>query len=369
MRALVADNDVAFATAVSDNLKSSLEVETAFDGADAMAALRARAFDLVVAEWLLPSIDGVSLARALRESGSHAPFVMCTVVGQREARDYALGAGVSEVLVKPAAVDAVVSAALARLVPGSAPVLVAGAPASSGTLVAGTAPASSGTLRGAALGEDDLAKFTAKAVWRDIGKTLVRALSAATGKTLQEPSTPPTADRHDTRTTLVMVDVRSRIRLELGIFTSIQAGRNLAKEVAGVRDPQADDVIDLLAEMCNQTLGAVKTTMRTGGMNFTLFVPRTRFVQPANEWTSQFPASRTVHLVGEGGLEMMLVLGARPCVVKTLDVALLRENMVLIEDVRDDSGALLAEATARLTANMLVRIKMRAGRQRISVAQ
>lgn len=366
MRALVADNDVAFATSLSDILKSSLDVETVFDGAEALAALRARAFDLVIAEWFLPSVDGVSLARALRETGAQAPFMMCTVVGQREARDYALGAGVSEVLVKPITADAVTSAALARLVPGSTPMLVAG---SAPMLAAAAGPASSSTFRGAPAPDDDLAKFTAKGVWRDIGKTLVRALSAATGKTLQEAPASSTMERHDTRTTLVMVDVRSRLRLELGIFTSIQAGRNLAKEVAGVRDPQADDVIDLLAEMCNQTLGVVKTAMRVGGMNFTLFVPRTRFVQPASEWASQFPASRTVHLVGEGGLEMMLVLGARTCVVKTVDVALLRENMVLVDDVRDGSGAILAEATARLTANMLVRIKMRAGRQRISVAQ
>jgi CheY-like chemotaxis protein len=360
MRVLVADNDVAFATALSDILRGSLDVETAFDGAEAVAALRARTFDLVIAEWLLPSMDGISLVRAMREAGSSAPFVICTVLAQREARDYALAAGVSEVLVKPTPADAVASAVLSRLVPGSAPVLVASAAAT---------PASSGTLRGAAPSDDDLAKFIAKGAWRDIGKTLARGLSAATGKTLQETAAPSAGEKHDTRTTLVMVDVRSRIRLELGIFTSIQAGRDLAKDVVGVRDPQADDVIELLAEMCNQTLGAVKTAMRAGGMHFTLFVPRTRFVQPASEWASQFPASRTVHLTGEAGLEMMLVLGARLCVVKTVDVALLRENMVLIDDVRDDSGALLAEATARLTANMLVRIKMRAGRQRVSVAQ
>ncbi|HSY25860.1 MAG TPA: response regulator [Polyangiaceae bacterium] len=361
MRVLVADNDVAFATALSDILRDSLDVETAFDGAEAVAALRARAFDLVIAEWLLPSMDGISLVRAMREAGSSAPFVMCTVLAQREARDYALAAGVSEVLVKPTPADAVASAVLSRLVPGSAPVLVASAAAAT--------PASSGVLRGAAPSDDDLSKFIAKGAWRDIGKTLARGLSAATGKTLHETAAPSAGEKHDTRTTLVMVDVRSRIRLELGIFTSIQAGRDLAKDVVGVRDPQADDVIELLAEMCNQTLGAVKTAMRAGGMHFTLFVPRTRFVQPASEWASQFPASRTVHLAGEAGLEMMLVLGARLCVVKTVDVALLRENMVLIDDVRDDSGALLAEAAARLTANMLVRIKMRAGRQRVSVAQ
>jgi CheY-like chemotaxis protein len=360
MRALVVDNDVAFATALSDTLKLSLDVETANDGAEAMVALRARAFDLVIAEWFLPSIDGISLVRALRGLGSQAPFVMCTVITQREAREHALAAGVSEVVVKPTTADAVATVALARLVPSSGSSLVA---------VAAATPLSSGTLRGAAPYDDELAKFTAKPVWREIGKTLVRGISAATGKTLHETPAPFTAEKHDTRTTLIMVDVRSRIRLELGIFTSIQAGRDLAKDVLGVRAPQADDVIDFLAEMCNQTLGTVKTAMRAGSMHFTLFVPRTRFVQPASEWASQFPASRTVHLVGEAGLEMMLVLGARQCVVKTLDVALLRENMVLVDDVRDDSGALLAEATARLTANMLVRIKMRAGRQRVSVAQ
>jgi CheY-like chemotaxis protein len=352
MKALVVDNDVAFATALSDILKGSLEVEIAFDGVEAMAALRARAFDLVVAEWFLPSMDGIALVRALRESGSNAPFVLCTLVGQREARDYALAAGASEVLVKPTTADAVASAVLSRLTPG------------------GATMASSGIMpRVAPTADEDLAKFTAKAAWRDIGKTLLRGFSAATGKTLHETELPSTTDKHDIRTTLVMVDARSLIRLELGIFASIQAGRDLAKEVLGSRDPQAEDVTELLSEMCNQTLGAVKTTMRTGGMQFTLFVPRTRFVQPANGWASQFPAMRTVHLADEAGLEVMLVLGARPCVAKTVDVALLRENMVLIDDVRDDSGTLLAEATARLTANMLVRIKMRAGRQRVSVAQ
>ena len=166
MRVLVADNDVAFATALSDILRNSLDVETTFDGAEAMAALRARPFDLVIAEWLLPSTDGISLVRAMRESGSSAPFLMCTVLAQREAREHALAAGVSEVLVKPATADAVASAALSRLVPGSAPVLVAGAVAP---------PASSGVLRGAAPSDDDLSRFTAKAAWRD--KTLAALMA------------------------------------------------------------------------------------------------------------------------------------------------------------------------------------------------
>ncbi len=348
MRALVVDADVAFATELSHQLRSSAEVETASDGAEALAAIRARTFDLVVAEWLLPTIDGVSLLRALRESGSSAPFVMCTVLSQREAREYALAAGATEVLLKPVAADAVAGAALSRLAPSG-----------------GTAAAR------AVAGDDDLAKFVAKPAWRDVGKLLVRALSAATGKNLQETSSPGTAppERYDSRTTLAMVDVRSRVRLELGVFTTIEGGRQLVKDALRVRDPQPDEVTEFLSEMCNQTLGAVKSAMRVVGSQFTLFVPRTRFVQPAVGWSAQFPASRTVQVAGDAGLAMTLVLGARPCVTKTLEVAALRENMVTVDDVRDDAGAVIAESATRLTANLLVKIKMRAAGQRVNVAE
>jgi DNA-binding response OmpR family regulator len=347
MRALVVDGDVAFAAELSHQLRAFADVETSTDGGEAMAALRARSFDLVVAEWLLPSVDGVSLLRCLRESGSSTPFVMCTVLSQREARDYALAAGATEVLLKPVSADAVASAAIARVTP------------------AGT------TASRAPAGDDDLAKFVAKPAWRDVAKTLVRALAQATGKALQEttPATGSTPERYDSRTTLAMVDVRSRVRLELGVFTTIDGGRQLVKDALRVRDPQPEEVTEFLSEMCNQTLGAVKSAMRVGGAHFTLFVPRTRFVQPAAGWAVQFPASRTVQVAGEAGLTMMLVLGARPCVTKTVEIAALRENMVTVDDIHDDAGAVLAESATRLTANILVKIKMRAAEQRVNVAE
>jgi CheY-like chemotaxis protein len=348
MRVLVVDSDVVFGAELSRLLRPFGDVETSHDGADALAAIRARSFDLLISEWLLPSIDGIALVRALRESGSSATFVMCTVLGQREAREHALAAGVNEVLTKPVSAAAAVQAALGRATPAS------------GTTV--VKPAN---------GNDDLAKFTGKAAWRDVSKTLVRGLAAATGRTLQESAggASPSVDKYDSRTTLAMIDARSRLRFELGIFTTIEGGRELVREALRTRDPQPEEVNEFLSEMCNQTLGAVKSAMRVGGMHFTLLVPRSRFVQLAAGWGAQFPVARTVHVVGDPGLTMMLVVGLKSCAPRSLDVAALRENMVLADAIHDEDGSVLADAATRLTATLLVRLKLRAAGQRTTIVE
>jgi CheY-like chemotaxis protein len=347
MRALVVDGDVAFGAEVSRLLRPWGDVETSCDGAEALAAIRARTFDILIAEWLLPSVDGISLVRALRESGSSATFVMCTVLGQREAREHALAAGATEVLAKPVTAAAAVQAALGRVAPS------------------GTAVIKPTT------GEDNLSKVTAKAAWRDLPKTLVRGLGAALGKTLHEQAEGNGAaiDRYDSRTTLAMVDVRSLVRLELGIFTTIEGGRELVREALRTKEPQPEEVNEFLSEMCNQTLGAVKSAMRVGGMNFTVLVPRSRFVQLAGSWGAQFPATRTIHVVGDQGLTMMLIAGLKPCSPKHVEVAALRENMVLAEAIYDADGTVLADAATRLTANLLVRLKLRAAGQRTIIVE
>jgi DNA-binding response OmpR family regulator len=354
MRALVADGDIAFAKAIAHALGASAEVDVLHDGAQAVTALRAHAYDVVIAEWLLPSADGVSLVRALRESESTAPFVMCTVLTQREAHEYALAAGATEVFGKPARAEVLAAAALAHMVPSP------GAP---------RAPLL-GAMRIAG-GEDDVTKFCAKPSWRGITKTLVKALSAATGTLLREvraEEVPPT-DRYDSRTTLGMVDVRARVRVELGLFTTLDSGRALVRYALRQREPDSEDVTEFLSEMCNQALGALKSAMKADRMQFTLFIARTRFVPVGTSFDDQFPVSRTVHIVGQDGIRMMAVLGAKPCAVNVVSVAALRDNMVLVEDLADADGAVLAEAATRLTASALVRIKARASGRSVRVAE
>jgi hypothetical protein len=249
--------------------------------------------------------------------------------------------------VKPVQARAVAAAALARCAPPGA--------------------AASSMAPGA---DADLARFCAKPAWRDAGKTLVKALSAATGTSLQEAPAPAAGlpERYDTRITLGMIDVRARIRLELGIFTTLDCGHLLVRRALHVNEPQSEEITEFLSEMCNQVLGTLKSAMRVSGLQFTLLVPRMRFVHAADGWSARFPASRAVHVVAPAGVAMMLVLGARPCVTRTLEIPALRENMVLVEDLKDDGGTILAEASTRLTANVLVRIKTRAAERSARVA-
>jgi CheY-like chemotaxis protein len=348
VKALVVDGNVSFASAVSGLLRALGEVETLHDGGEAIAAVRARSYDLVIAEWLLPTADGLALLRALRERGSGAPFVLCTVLSQREARDYAMAAGVQEVLVKPLPADIVASAATTHLKVPTAPTLLSEPP-----------------------GDDKLARFCAKPAWRDLAKVLVTSLCAATGSKLREApeAEDGSADPSDARATLGMVDVRSQLRLELGLFTSLERGRELVQRTLRVRDPRPADVAEFLSEMCNQVLGAIKSALRTSGMQFTLFVPRTRFVQPPDAWAAQFPSGHTLRLTAPDGLAMTVLLGAKASVHRSVSVDALRENMVLVDDLRRDDGVVLVPATTRLTADVLVRVRPQACNQNVRIAE
>jgi CheY-like chemotaxis protein len=347
LRALVVDGNASFAGAVSNLIRTVAEVETVHDGGDAIAAVRARSFDLVVSEWLLPTLDGLALLRALRERGPAVPFVLCTVLSQPEAQEYAVAAGAQEVLVKPLTAESVARAAIAHL-KTSAPVM----------------PADT-------TGDEKVARFCAKPPWRDLTKTLVTSLCAATGTKLRE--VPASADGWEeashARAALGMVDVRSQLRLELGLFTSLERGRELVRRALRLRDPKLSDVTEYLSEMCNQVLGAVKSALRVTGMQFTLFVPRTRFVHPPDAWAAQFPATHMLRMAGPEDMAMTLVLGAKASVHKSVGVDALRENMVLVDDLRGDDGLVLLPGTTRLTADALVRVRPRLSSQSVRIAE
>jgi CheY-like chemotaxis protein len=348
LKALVVDANVSFAGAVANALRAVAEVETLQDGAEAIAAVRARSFDLVVAEWLLPTMDGLALLRALRERAPAVPFVMCTVLSQREAHEYAVAAGAQEVLVKPLSAEVVASTVAAHLKAASVPSLSTDSTA-----------------------DERLARFCAKPAWRDLGKSLITWLNAATGAKMREA--PARAEGRqepsDARAALGMVDVRSHLRLELGLFMSLERGRELVRRALRVGDPRPQDVAEFLSEMCNQVLGAVKAAFRSTGMQFTLFVPRTRFVHPPDAWKTQFPSTHTLHLTGTDGMPMCLVLGAKASVHRNVQFDALRENMVLVDDLRGDDGAVLVTSATRLTADVLVRVRPRLCGQSVRIAE
>lgn len=78
------------------------QVQVAYRGADALAAARANAPDVVLLDISLPDMTGYEVARTLKQEGLHGQF-MVAISGYGEAKDRQLAheAGFDEHLTKP----------------------------------------------------------------------------------------------------------------------------------------------------------------------------------------------------------------------------------------------------------------------------
>ena len=105
-RVLVVDDD----RRLRDMLRRALEaegfaVDTAEDGGHALAAISQRTFDLVVLDVLMPGVDGLGVARRLRQRGDPIPILMLTARDGVADRVAGLDVGADDYLVKPFALD------------------------------------------------------------------------------------------------------------------------------------------------------------------------------------------------------------------------------------------------------------------------
>ena len=103
-RILVADDNPANVKLLEDLLRyHGYEVEAAFDGESALAALQVRPADLLLLDVLMPGLDGYEVCRAVRADPALAmlPVVMVTALGDREERVRGLDAGADDFLSKP----------------------------------------------------------------------------------------------------------------------------------------------------------------------------------------------------------------------------------------------------------------------------
>jgi signal transduction histidine kinase/CheY-like chemotaxis protein len=102
-RVLVADDNADMRAYLHRLLGRRCAVETVADGEAALAALRARRPDLVLADVMMPNLDGSGLLRAIRADAAlrDLPVIMLSAHAGEEARVEGLGAGADDYLVKP----------------------------------------------------------------------------------------------------------------------------------------------------------------------------------------------------------------------------------------------------------------------------
>jgi two-component system response regulator MprA len=101
-RVLVVDDDPPLARMLERTLRAEgFDVSRAGDGGAALAAVQREAPDLIVLDVGLPVLDGLAVARRLRERGLATPILMLTARDALADRVAGLEAGADDYLVKP----------------------------------------------------------------------------------------------------------------------------------------------------------------------------------------------------------------------------------------------------------------------------
>jgi two-component system response regulator MprA len=119
---LVVDDDAPIRRMLSRTLAAEgYEVEASPDGGTALAAVERSAPDLVVLDVAMPGIDGLAVARRLRDKGLGVPILLLTARDGVPDRVAGLDAGADDYLVKPFAAEELLARVRALLRRGVEP--------------------------------------------------------------------------------------------------------------------------------------------------------------------------------------------------------------------------------------------------------
>lgn len=99
------------------------DIMEAADGVEALEKISQQRPDLVLIDWNMPKMDGITLVRKIRETDKALPLIMCTTEAEKRRVIEAIQAGVNNYLVKPFTPETLkekVDATLAKVGSGSA---------------------------------------------------------------------------------------------------------------------------------------------------------------------------------------------------------------------------------------------------------
>ncbi len=101
-RVLVVEDEKNVAEVVERYLvREGFETESAHDGRTALDLITSNGADLVILDLMLPELDGLTVARKMRESGDKTPIIMLTARGQESDIVLGLGLGADDYMAKP----------------------------------------------------------------------------------------------------------------------------------------------------------------------------------------------------------------------------------------------------------------------------
>jgi len=103
MRVLIVEDERRLAENIARSLRGSAgyAVDVAYDGEDGLYMAQTNPYDLVMLDLMLPKVDGLSVLKQLRSSGSQAPVLVLTARDEKESIIALLNAGADDYVSKP----------------------------------------------------------------------------------------------------------------------------------------------------------------------------------------------------------------------------------------------------------------------------
>lgn len=103
MRILFAEDDQKLGKLTTHWLKTqtSFHIEWYTNGAEAYEVASSNNFDLLILDWMLPNMSGISICKELRSNGFEGPILMLTARDSVNHRVEGLEAGADDYLIKP----------------------------------------------------------------------------------------------------------------------------------------------------------------------------------------------------------------------------------------------------------------------------
>lgn len=102
MKILIIEDDQKIASFVQKGLQEEgFIVDTADDGADGLYLCEQKTYDLLIIDWMLPTLDGTKICERLRDKKIVTPILMLTARNNVEDRVAGLECGADDYLGKP----------------------------------------------------------------------------------------------------------------------------------------------------------------------------------------------------------------------------------------------------------------------------
>lgn len=98
---LLVEDDDSMRLLTTAKLKHQFNIVCAGDGVEALEVLERRAVDLIIADVMMPRMDGYTLVKTLRERGDSIPVLLLTVKQSFEDKREGFSSGIDDYMTKP----------------------------------------------------------------------------------------------------------------------------------------------------------------------------------------------------------------------------------------------------------------------------